>query len=285
MHPTALVEQWVGGVFACPVGEESHTTVSIQQFMRFFVGSAALWSALGVALESTSRPPVGPPSSTSQLPVGGVIAHSLTAGAATAVVSAQALHSDGWITFTARVLKTGCAFAVTAHEDDTIEKVKHMLEQNVEIRASRQQLIFDGVILDSAAKVGSCIARDLIKAKYEVSVSETDEMIVLLLVHRTKGKKWEHRISASDQDTKTAIGGPAKDDDPAFPHHAQVQEGRAGGPALHRALPPPRRRHHRSVGRVEGGGFCNGYIEHPVSPPCGKRRKAVHTHMCVCLCV
>jgi hypothetical protein len=124
------------------------------------------------------------------------------AGAAPAVGAAMPDGSTGegelWRHFVIRVAKTNKAFAVTAHHGDTFARVSKQIEAAVGIEKSRQRMLVEGVAVDHNATVGSVITPSATAAQ-EVSVLEQDDSVALLLVHREKGHKWEHRLPLKDR--------------------------------------------------------------------------------------
>jgi hypothetical protein len=130
---------------------------------------------------------------------------------ATIVGSSAATKSSGpptggenpehWRTFTVRVIKTGRAFSVTSHINDSIVDVMQMVEESSTIPATRQKWIFHGLQVDTRRKVGDVFPHNSTVAgkQPEVSVQEKEEMLKLVVVFREKNKKWEQEFLATEK--------------------------------------------------------------------------------------
>ncbi|CUG92726.1 Hypothetical protein, putative [Bodo saltans] len=110
-------------------------------------------------------------------------------------------NPENWRTFTVRVIKTGRAFSVTSHINDTIVDVMQMVEESSTIPATRQKWIYHGLQVDSRRKVGDVFtaAAGAGGKQPEVSVQEKEEMLKLIVVYREKNKKWEQEFLATEK--------------------------------------------------------------------------------------
>ena len=164
--------------------------ITFDAFTKYFLKNFTVWYDLGVAVEhdDTARPVT----SSGDPNIGATRAGATADGGA-------AQDSNVWRTFTVRVIKTGRAFAVTAHVQDRVEDVAGMIEGSTTIAAARQVWIINGLAVDVRKTIGAIFPTKASTASAEVSITEREETVLLVLVHREKGKRWESRFPTGDK--------------------------------------------------------------------------------------
>lgn len=135
----------------------------------------ALWHLFGVAVEG-----------------------AVTPSRASAVAAAASTSDTAWRHFIVRVPGTKKAFAVTAHKDDTFQRVAKQIEGSVGIGHAKQRMAHDNALVDLTTAVGTVI-RHSTQPVQEVCVSELDETVALTLVYRAKDRKWEYKVNVHDK--------------------------------------------------------------------------------------
>ena len=203
--PRAEVDRRVSDLFSL-AGEGQY--ISYADYVEFFVHNDVLWYECGVTVEhgtevrAQSAHGGRAASSAGGIGVGANSAAAASSSTATATATAggpsSATVAGGveWRTFTVRVLKTGRAFNVTAHTNDIIADVMGMVEASAGVAAHRQAWAYEGLPVDARRTVGAVLPQT---PSGDVSIAERDESVLLVLVHREKGKRWEHRFPLSDK--------------------------------------------------------------------------------------
>lgn len=231
---TTTSDSSVGGGGAHPPQPQARY-VSFDEFNAFIVQHGALWYDLGASLmfsvtddrwEQTAlaggagaasqqqtvlaaqlNPTANASTAPAWKPSAGDTSGTLQHGNAPTAASPTATTTESpenWRTFTIRVIKTGRAFSVTSHVNDTIDDVMQMVEESSTIPASRQKWIFHGLQVDSRRKIGEMFAATSALAQAstkqpEVSLQEKEEMLKLTIVYRDKNKKWEQEFLATEK--------------------------------------------------------------------------------------
>ncbi len=164
--------------------------ITFDAFTRYFLKNYAVWYELGVAVEHND---CGRPSTS-----GGARSHPADAEQRESSGDA-AQGANVWRTFTVRVIKTGRAFAVTAHVQDRVEDVAGMIEASTMITGSRQVWVMAGLAVDPRKTIGTLFPTKSTATTPEVSITEREETVQLVLVHREKGRRWEAKFPTGDK--------------------------------------------------------------------------------------
>eukprot|EP00758_Cryptobia_borreli_P009352 Tbor_TRINITY_DN5473_c0_g1::TRINITY_DN5473_c0_g1_i1::g.25404::m.25404 len=179
-------------------GAGAHSPVTFDQYVTFVVKNDCFWYDMGVAVEhgddiraQSSR---GNRQAGVNISTNGEINRDSRDDHER--ISASKKNSSEWRNFTIRVAKTGRAFNVTAHRDDLVSDVMVMVEPNVSVPAFRQSWTYETLAVDPRRNIGAVIP---VIPNGEVSVSEKEESVLLILVHREKNRRWEHRFPLGEK--------------------------------------------------------------------------------------
>lgn len=195
--PRTEIERRVHDLFSMA----SEPYISYDQYVEYFVKNDVLWYECGVMVEHGSEIRAQSSHGGGRQPSYGSSAaaasvNTSTGGNNNATGALDASSGSVWRTFTVRVMKTGRAFNVTAHINDIVADVMTMVEPSSTIAAYRQAWVYEGLPIDARRSIGSVLP---VTPTGDVSIIERDESVLLVLVHREKNKRWEHRFPLSDK--------------------------------------------------------------------------------------
>lgn len=197
--PRLEIDRRVRDLFSLGAADTGY--VSYNDFVEYFVQNDVLWYECGVTVEHGSevRAQSTHGGRGRSGGVGSAAGNAANANATAPINTSGAGAADAasvWRTFTVRVIKTGRAFNVTAHVNDIVADVMTMVEASSTIQAYRQAWVYEGLPIDSRRSIGSVLP---LTPSGDVSIMERDESVLLVLVHREKNKRWEHRFPLSDK--------------------------------------------------------------------------------------